>query len=590
MKCCYCGKEFEGSPYQKRQIKQGKQVFCSKSCGTSYRYKDLHPNIEESDLVAKLQYMFYETDMSYDEIKSKCGVSQTKFGEIVSKYNIKRTPKQISNLKQTKMKRTMMERYGVENSMSVKEFRDSVSNSHKARTKEQIENSTHKRQQTKLNKYGDANYHNIDKTKQTMMQRYGVTMGYQTDTAITNRINAVQRIYGVDNAFKSKQVHQLSIKSIKEKYGVCSTLQVPTIKLKIKRTMKTKYGVENPMKCEELKQKLMHTMKTKYGVEYGCMTPQCREATPLTISKLNRSWFDKIYKEIGIKPEFEKNINNMSYDLCIGNLLIDINPSISHNSTYGFLFMTGRSDKNRPVKYNYHYNRAINAINNGYMLISVFDWMDKDKIIDIIKAKLRCLNTKIYGNKCKVKEISQSDANEFLDKYHLQGGTTGQSVCIGLFYQDELVQVQTFGKPRFNKRAEWEAIRLASKTDTFILGGVTKGFNYFVKKYNPKTIISYNSLNISTGATDDMQGFKLQGYSKSQGMWVNMLNNDNPNFIRDMSLRSQGIDRLLHKPSTNYPDYQGTFETSNEYLIIKEGYVKVYDCGNVTYMWTNPNQ
>lgn len=93
-------------------------------------------------------------------------------------------------------------------------------------------------------------------------------------------------------------------------------------------------------------------------------------------------------------------------------------------------------------------------------------------------------------------------------------------------------------------------------------------------------------MNISNGDTDDLQGFKLFGYTKSQGVWVNTKNNNNPYMIRNSTLRNQGIDRLLNKPKEYFPDYDGTYENSNRGLLEKEGYVEVYDCGNVTYLWT----
>jgi hypothetical protein len=56
--------------------------------------------------------------------------------------------------------------------------------------------------------------------------------------------------------------------------------------------------------------------------------------------------------------------------------------------------------------------------------------MDINKVLDIIKAKTNKLSTRINGHKCKVREISQRDANIFLEQYHLQGGTSHQSVCV----------------------------------------------------------------------------------------------------------------------------------------------------------------
>ena len=78
----------------------------------------------------------------------------------------------------------------------------------------------------------------------------------------------------------------------------------------------------------------------------------------------------------------------------------------------------------------YHYNKCKYAIDKGYQLISIFDWMSIDKVIDIIKAKTNKLSNRINGHKCKVKEISQRDANIFLEKYHLQGKASHQSACI----------------------------------------------------------------------------------------------------------------------------------------------------------------
>jgi hypothetical protein len=64
------------------------------------------------------------------------------------------------------------------------------------------------------------------------------------------------------------------------------------------------------------------------------------------------------------------------------------------------------------------------------------------------------------------------------------------------------------------------------------------GFKYFVEKYDPSSIISYNSLNISTGNTDLAQGFKIINRSKPQAVWVNTKKNSNPATIRDSSLRT----------------------------------------------------
>lgn len=586
MKCVNCGKEFMGSKYQERQLKLGKNVFCGKSCGTQFRYKDNFEDISEEDLKNKLEYMFYNTDMSYDDIKKSCGVSNTRFESTIKKYSIKRTQERINELKINKMRNTMLEKYGVDNPMRCEEFRNKISVGNSSKTEEQQNQINNKRAKTKLDKYGCATFNNRNKAYQTNIIKYGVKSPVELDYVKTKRIQGSLDKFGVDNPFKSNAVHDRAKNILQDRYGVKCVLKLPKFKEKAIQTNIKKYGVDNPMKNKIKYNKHKQTLISRYGVTNGFLTDNAINSHKHgTISKINKQFRDLIKSELGIEFGLEKAINNYCYDLYYGNLLIDINPTISHNSTISYPYMLGMSKENNPVSKDYHYKRVLNAINNGYELVSVFDWMDTDIILDIIKGKLKLLNTKIYANKCIVKEISQKDANIFLSKYHLQGAAFSQSVCVGLFYKDELVQVQTFGKPRFNHKSEWEAIRLASKSNTCIVGGVSKGFKYFVDKYKPKSIISYNSLNISTGGTDDKQGFKFIGYTHSQGIWVNTKNNTNPYMVRDMSLRKQGIDRILNKPSSDFPDYDGTYETSNEFLMIKEGYVKVYDCGNATYMW-----
>lgn len=572
--CKNCGKEFVLTKAQElNYTKYNKLIqYCSENCG--------------KELIKKY---LQTTNLKRELIANKLGISMSTYESIAKKYNLKRTKEQIANLKVQNMQNTMKERYGVTNAMQKEEFRQNISIAHSNRTKEQKQESVNKSKQTKLKKYGDENYHNKEQAKQTMLERYGVSMGYQTEKAVTNRVNSSIEKYGVDNPFKSEEVHKLAKEKIMEKYGVQYSFELPEVRDKCKQTWLDKYGQTNPMKSKDNKNKLQNTMLDKYGVTSGFLTENAINSHKYgTKSNINNKFAKDLELETGLKVIQEKAIHNFIYDMQVGDhLLIDINPTISHNVTYSYPYILGMKKENKPISNDYHYKRYKQAVDYGYTLISIFDWMDIDKIMNIIKAKLKLLSNRVYANKCVVKEIDMKTANEFLDKYHLQGGTNGQIVCIGLFYKNELIQVQTFGKPRFNRKYDWEAIRLATKTDTYIVGGVSKGFKYFINKYNPQNVVSYNSLNISSGNTDSLQGFKQVSIGLSESIWVNTKNNDNPKFVRNGSLRRLGIDKVLHKPYDYFPDYDGTFENSNEGLMIKEGYVQVYDCGQVTYVWTN---
>lgn len=536
-------------------------------------YVEENHNIEETANLMNLKYRTVQRAIKeFDFNKDKSTIQKQRVTNLKEKYGVENVY-QLDKSKD-KIKQTKLERYGDENFNNYKKHQETMLKQYGVKSSFSLELT----KQIILNKYNGIGFGSNQiaaKAKQTNLERYGVKYAMQNDKILAKSIETQKMKNNGVLAWNTEKALNTKI----NKYGTISGFNSK----KTLSTMTKRYGARYTVHSKELFDKMKHTNLERYGVEYACLTDNCINNNGHTISKTNLK-FQKYLLDNEIQSELEFRVKNQSFDLHIknSNILIEINPTYTHNSTKAPHF----SKNAEPTPQDYHYNKCRFAIDNGYELISIFEWMNLDKVLDIIKAKLHRLDIRIGANKCKVKEITQKEANLFLDEYHIQGAANSQSVCIGLFYKDELVQVQTFGKPRYNKNIDWEAIRLASKHNTYIIGGVSKGFKYFVDKYNPQTIISYNSLNISTGKTDDAQGFKLKGFSKSQGIWINTKHNNYPRYIRNSSLRTLGIDKVLGVPADRFPDYDGTYETSNEALIIREGYVKVYDCGNVTYLWT----
>ena len=46
---------------------------------------------------------------------------------------------------------------------------------------------------------------------------------------------------------------------------------------------------------------------------------------------------------------------------------------------------------------------------------------------------------------------------------------------------NELIEVMTFGKPRYNKKYEWELLRLCTKFGYIVSGGANKLIKYFIR-------------------------------------------------------------------------------------------------------------
>lgn len=208
------------------------------------------------------------------------------------------------------------------------------------------------------------------------------------------------------------------------------------------------------------------------------------------------------------------------------------------------------------------------AVDNNYFCIHIFDWDDPTKIINKFLPM-----TEISAANCEIKELTRIEAKEFLVKYHPQN-YTNDIERLGLFYKEDLIEVMTFTKPRFNKHYEWEIARVCAKPGYHIINGCQILLDAFKNKYNPKSILVYCDLAKLTGNFYEKLGFiKLRQASPSRH-WYNPKVNQH---ITDTFLWTKGFDRLF---GTDYGK-----QASNSKLMLEHGFVEVYDCGQATYVW-----
>ena len=250
-------------------------------------------------------------------------------------------------------------------------------------------------------------------------------------------------------------------------------------------------------------------------------------------------------------------IGSYIYDFKIGNILVEINPSATHNVTWS-PYGTQKKDKS------YHLHKTLNAEQDGYRVIHVWDWDNKDLIINQLLSKTNV----VYARECVIREVSKRECDGFLKVNHLQGTCNGQSIRLGLYDKNSnLVQIMTFGKSRYNKNYEYELMRLCTNTGCVVLGGSEKIFSFFIKRYKPKSIISYCDRSKFTGEVYKKLGFILHK-SEPVKHWYNIKSKKH---ITNTHLLKNGVDRLL-----------GTYYgkgISNEMVMRSNGFVEIYDCG-----------
>lgn len=270
--------------------------------------------------------------------------------------------------------------------------------------------------------------------------------------------------------------------------------------------------------------------------------------------------------EAGISFEREFCLDHKLFDFKIDNYLIEINPTITHNSTYTPFSYS------KPLAKTYHRDKSRLAEAHGYTCIQLFEWEDSKKLINIIANNKQI----IYARQCIIKEVPKQDAIDFLYQYHLQN-YANDKIRLGLYYEDTLVSIMTFGKPRYNKAYDWELIRYCSSAA--VVGGAKKLFKAFLKNYQPQSIISYCDRSKFSGTLYSELNFSHLRTSSPAKHWHNPKTKQH---FTDALVRQQGFSRLVNKKEASEDNLATSDNTT---LMLEAGFVEVYDCGQATYVW-----
>lgn len=446
------------------------------------------------------------------------------------------------------------------------------------------ENYTNKEKQTRLEQAAQAREEHTGyrspfddpeirkKADNTMLEKYGTTRYISEE--------------GRKRISESHEEHREEIDAkIRKTWSEKTNEEKQAINAKRDDTCIERFGIDNYSKTSDFHnfmsekskslwqdpnwiEKVKNTNLERYGVLYSCLAKHVQDSNGKQISRSNKD-FVELLKHSGItNVEYEFSLKKYSYDVKVDDFLIEINPSYTHNSTTGPYF----HGKHLPAKDRYyHRDKTKFAEENGYRCIHVWDWDQIEKIIYMLYNRER-----IFARNCEVREVDLDTTNEFLNLYHLQNTCRNQQFRLGLYYNNELVEIMTFGTPRFNHNYQYELLRLCTRPDYIVVGGANKLFNYFIEHHNPSSVISYCDNSKFSGNVYTQLGMILKDVSKPACHWYNI---KTKRHISDSLLRQRGADQLL-----GTTDGKGT---SNREIMLREGFVEVYDCGQSTYTWEN---
>lgn len=483
----------------------------------------------------------------------------------IAKYGVEH-PMQCKEV-QEHHKKAMLDKYGVESPLQCEDIRNKAieSNRRKFGTDWALGNKEikEKSKATMIKRYGAATTLESSilrkKVEATCLEKYGVpyvTMAEEVKNKISNS-NFLK--YGFTSAMSNPDVYNKMKESRITNNGSYWT---PEMEAAAKQTSLDHYGVDNPSKSPEIQAKIKDVMIDKYGENYG--TYITRNVSHNVISNINKAFMSKL-NERGIEGEFEfSGGTKYKYDIALPEqkVVIEINPTYTHNAI-------GNHWTDKGLPNDYHRNKTNAAKEIGFHCINVFDWDDWNKVIDIVIPRQT-----VYARKCQIYKLQPKVADEFLNNYHLQGTVKGQVLCLGLVKDNELLQVMTFGKPRYNNKYYSELLRLCTKPGISLVGGASKLFKFATESLGLDEIISYCDLSKFTGDVYEKIRMKHLYDTDPQEIW----SKDDRKITANL-LRQRGFDQLF---GTDYGK-----GTSNTELMLHDGWLPVFDCGQAVYAYSS---
>lgn len=472
----------------------------------------------------------------------------------------------------------------------------------------------------------------------TFKERYGVETPSQSKEVCKKRNKTIKDRYGVDNPGQIPEA-KAKIKETFEKLYNGHPMKTEEVKEKAMATNLERYGVEHAAQSDLMKEKYKNTCLERYEVTNTSKIPTNRISAIATIRimKFEDFCIDLKVKRHVI-PLYDKTIYMQSIDkdvqlkyecLDCGSIFLDdgknwqdvhcgnrchssssyaekdvlnfVKQNTSHNVLanhrfyysglqyyeldvyvpelklgieYNGLYWHSVENKGK----NYHRDKYRFFKTQGIELVQIFEneWFDKSDIVkSILLGKLHSPSRVLYARKLGIKELSVIEYKAFCMDNHLQGYAVA-SAKYGAFLGEELVQVLSFSKSRFNRKIEWECIRSCTKLNTNVVGGFERLFGHFIDCHDPTSVLSYCDNRWFTGGSYLRNGYTL---SHDSGVNYYYFKTDSTKLYHRLNFRKDRLHLLLEKFDESLSEGEN---------MSNNGYYRIEDAGNSVYVWQKP--
>jgi len=543
-----------------------------------------------------------------EKILRENNIQKFSFKEVMKKVmndvEVKTKLKNKASNNETKEKRrvTCLGKYGKDNVLKVKEIKG-------------------KRDKTILKNYNVKNISQCDKIKkkkiETCRNNLGVDFPQQSQEIAEKTKNTCLKIYNVPYPSMSDEVKKRVAETNSERYNG-HPMHNDEVRNKIIETNLGKYGVKwvlqanSPVRKkvdEIIKEKKLRRLKTylerlniklldleyknndylhtwlclKCNTEFSNTWKNMQQGYLCPVCFPRTTYFSLSEKEIlnfiktTLGPDFQvmENTRSIIYPYEIDIYIPEINLGIEYNGLYW------HSDKVIHDK-DYHLKKLNLCKEKNIRLIQIFEdeWILKKEIVENRLKYIFNLGNfeKIHARKCVIKNIPNKMKNKFLEDYHIQG-SDNSNVFLGAFYNDELVSVMTFSHGSLSrgvkksKETVWELSRFCTSYKYSIPGIAGKLLRFFQITNNWDEIYTYADRRWSEGELYEKIGFEFC-YNTRPNYW----------YVKNMNR----IHRFTLRKKSNEPK-----DTPEYILRISEGYLRIWDCGNIKFKMINkehPNE
>lgn len=512
---------------------------------------------DKQRLIQDARKLYIEDNLNISSVASKLHASKQLISHLCKDYGLKKPAELLT----ARVKQTTLERYGVDSYAKTTECKKRV--------------------------------------KQTCLNRYGVSTYFLTDHCKAANEAAVMSRWNAKNAFESPQFRKEVRKTMLDRYGVEYTAQSKLLQDKMKSTCMDRYGSEHYHSSDEGKLHMRRTALISHGnssesVDMLLSEDKLRDfilslpeedryiaeisrklgCDASTLNVCIHKYYnlehlvyckeggychsyveDEVYEFLSSNVNCVRNCRDIISPQEIDIYIPDLNIGVEVNGSYW------HSELFRPDAC-YHQHKSVEADHKGVFLYHIFEYEWKnERMRSIIKSqllnKLRLQTNRIYARNCTVQEIDAAVCKPFLQHNHLQSFRNA-TVYLGLYLNEELVAVMSFGRPYFTSGYQWEIYRFCTKLNTAVVGGFSKLFKHFIRAYNPESIMTYSDFSKGTGGVYKSNGFDYKGLTAPGYVWA--------------------------KESQWKSRYQCQMKGEKQYMQ-SLGYYRLFDCGNRKWEW-----